>query len=178
MEYFVIQVVTGREDYFIRYLKSNSIDIFKKVIWLRKELSVRKSGKITKKTSAIFPGYIFYESDNIEYNEISAIKSAPGFCRFLKSNQDIRPLPENERRLVFKLLSGGEIAGESRVVFDINDRIKVLEGPMKDLEGQIIKVDKRKKRAKIKLNLYDNSFAIDFGFQIIELLKEEPAENG
>ena len=75
-------------------------------------------------------------------------------------------------------MSGGEIAGESKVVFDLNDRIKVIEGPMKDLEGEIIKVDKRKKRAKIKLNLYENSFTIDFGFKILELIKEEPADNG
>jgi transcriptional antiterminator NusG len=39
---------------------------------------------------------------------------------------------------------------------------------MKGLEGQIIKVDKRKKRAKIRLKLYEDSFPIDFGFELIE----------
>ena len=102
----------------------------------------------------------------------------PGFCRFLQSNQDIRALPDQERRLIFKLMSGGEVAGESTVVFDVNDRIKVIDGPMKDLEGEIIKVDKRKKRAKIKLKLYENSFSIDFGFKILELIKEENSDNG
>lgn len=178
MEYFVIQVVTGKEDYFQKYLKGTYPEIHSSLIWLRKELTIRKTGKISKKVTSIFPGYLFYEAESLGYDELAIFKSAPGFCRFLKTNQDIRPLPERERRLVFKLLSGGEIVGESNVVFDANDRIKVISGPMKDLEGKIIKVDKRKKRAKIKLNLYENSFTIDFGFKIIELMKEEPSNNG
>ncbi|MCL2557796.1 MAG: antitermination protein NusG, partial [Treponema sp.] len=42
--------------------------------------------------------------------------------------------------------------------------------PLKGLEGRIIKVDKRKKRAKIRLDLYDESFAIDLAFEIIDAL--------
>ncbi|MDR2619211.1 MAG: antitermination protein NusG, partial [Treponema sp.] len=32
----------------------------------------------------------------------------------------------------------------------------------------IIKVDKRKGRAKIKLDLYDDSFTIDLAFEVLE----------
>jgi transcriptional antiterminator NusG len=35
------------------------------------------------------------------------------------------------------------------------------------LEGYIVKVDRRKKRARVKLSLYQNSFAIDFAFEEI-----------
>jgi transcriptional antiterminator NusG len=35
------------------------------------------------------------------------------------------------------------------------------------LEGSIIKVDKRKGRAKIKLDLYNDSFSIDLAFEVI-----------
>ena len=178
MNYFVIQVVTGKEDVFMNFLKNIHPDIYKNLYWLRKELTIRKGGKLKKKVSSIFPGYLFYEADFPSFQEITVLRKIPGFCRFLQSNQDIRPLPEEENRLVFKLLSGGEVAGESTVIFDVNDRIKVIDGPMKDLEGEIIKVDKRKKRAKIRLKLYENSFSIDFGFKIMELIKEEPSENG
>ncbi len=178
MEYFVIQVVTGKEDNFLKFLKRSSPEIYENTYWLRKELTLRKEGKLRKKVSSIFPGYLFYETDFPGYTEISVLRKIPGFCRFLQSNQDIRPIPVEERRLIFKLLSGGEVAGESTVIFDINDRIKVIDGPMKDLEGEIIKVDKRKKRAKIKLNLYENSFYIDFAFRILERIKEEPSDNG
>jgi len=43
----------------------------------------------------------------------------------------------------------------------------IVDGPLMGLEGRIIKVDKRKKRAKVKLNLYDDSFAIDLAFEVM-----------
>ena len=43
---------------------------------------------------------------------------------------------------------------------------------MKGLEGRIIKVDKRKRRAKISLSLYEESFTIDFGFEILEKVED------
>jgi transcriptional antiterminator NusG len=59
------------------------------------------------------------------------------------------------------------MAGKSRVYFNENSRIVVIEGPLMGLEGKIIKVDKRKGRAKIKLDLYDEAFAIDLAFEVI-----------
>jgi transcriptional antiterminator NusG len=59
------------------------------------------------------------------------------------------------------------------VYFDRNSRIVVLEGPLMGLEGKIIKVDKRKGRAKIKLDLYDNSFSCDLAFEVIGTLENQ-----
>jgi transcriptional antiterminator NusG len=36
------------------------------------------------------------------------------------------------------------------------------------MEGNIIKVDRRKGRAKVKLELYKDSFTVDFGFRDIQ----------
>jgi transcriptional antiterminator NusG len=66
------------------------------------------------------------------------------------------------------------MAGKSKVYFDANSRIVVTEGPLMGLEGKIIKVDKRKGRAKIKLDLYNDSFSIDLAF---ELLGTAPSPN-
>jgi transcriptional antiterminator NusG len=94
-----------------------------------------------------------------------------GFYRFLRSNQNIVPLADRDLELVLHFIKKtGPIAGISRVYFNENARIVVIDGPLMGLEGRIIKVDKRKKRAKIKLNLYDDSFAIDLAFEVIGAL--------
>ena len=46
-----------------------------------------------------------------------------------------------------------------------------MEGPLKGLEGLIIKVDKRKKRAKIKMDFANDSILIDLGFELIKGLE-------
>jgi transcriptional antiterminator NusG len=36
------------------------------------------------------------------------------------------------------------------------------------MEGRVVKVDRRKGRARIRLELYEDSFMIDFGFDALE----------
>ncbi|MCL2293711.1 MAG: antiterminator LoaP [Spirochaetes bacterium] len=172
MEYFVIQLLTGKEESFLKYAKNSLSEENIRFFWLRRELFIKKLGKMKKSVSSIFPGYIFIESEDISYDFYKKIRRFPGFCRFLRNNDDIRALPHDDKRLVYQLSSNGEIAGISRVYFNEDDRIRVISGPMKGLEGEIAKVDKRKKRAKIRLKLYENSFLIDFGFELIEHFEE------
>jgi transcriptional antiterminator NusG len=121
-------------------------------------------------TLGIFPGYIFIElgddEDIIAYQW--SFRSTDGFFRFLKSNQNICALTGRDLEVVMHFIRKvGPVAGVSKVYFDENSRIVVTEGPLMGLEGKIIKVDKRKGRAKIKLDLYDDSFAIDLAFEVI-----------
>jgi len=173
MEYFVIQLLTGKEESFLKYAKNSLHGENIRFFWLRRELFIKKLGITRKSVSSIFPGYLFIESDNISYDFYKKIKKFPGFCRFLRNNDDIRPLPLEDKKIVYQLSSNGEIAGISKIYFNEDDKIKVISGPMKGLEGEIIKVDKRKKRAKIKLKLYEDSFYIDFGFELIEHFEKE-----
>ena len=46
---------------------------------------------------------------------------------------------------------------------------------MEGLEGRIVKIDRRKQRARIRLDLYDNSHLIDLGFEELEARDEEPS---
>jgi len=103
----------------------------------------------------------------MDARRLRTIRNCTGFVRFLKTNQDIRPLEGEDLELVRHFLSFGEIVEQSKVTFDVNNRIVVQEGPLKGLEGRITKVDKRKGRAKVQLDMYDNSFRIDLGFEVL-----------
>jgi transcriptional antiterminator NusG len=104
------------------------------------------------------------------------VKRLPYFLRFLPENEDIRPLSDEDKRVIAHLVSYGEVVQPSRVRFDENSRILVLEGPLKGLEGRITKVDRRKGRAKVRLDLYNNSFEVDFAFESMERLKPREHE--
>ena len=95
------------------------------------------------------------------------MRKTDGFFRFLPDNHNITPLEERDRALLLHFLSYGEIVETSEVYFDENSRIQVFKGPMKGLEGRVVKVDRRKKRAKVKLVLYEQYFLIDFGFEVL-----------
>ncbi len=59
--------------------------------------------------------------------------------------------------------------------FDENKRIRIVAGPLKNLEGMIVRVDRRKGRARVRLALYEDSFEVDFGFEALEAAPVSPS---
>ncbi len=189
MNYYVIQVMTGDEE---RYLKLTqrafqvasepSAQIFAperglhgppqeaetgRLLWPRRRLTIIKRGVRKQVLAPIFPGYLFYEAESVSPGAFGLLKRFSGFIKFLKDNHNIQPLAGEDRELLLHFISFGEIVDRSKVYLDANRRVRVASGPLKGLEGRIVKVDKRKGRAKVRLSLYENSFLIDFGFDLL-----------
>ncbi len=173
MNYFVIQVKTRGEGKFLTIARKKGIGEGVKLVWPRRLLSIRRKGRMHKSLAPIYPGYIFIEAEHLPNEDYWKLKRTPGFYRFLESNHNIKPLEGEDKRLLLHFLSFGEIVEKSLVTFDENSRIKVIDGPLSGLAGKIVKVDKRKKRAKVKLDLYDNSFLVDLSYEILEESKEK-----
>jgi len=172
VNYYAIQVRTRSEEKFMRLFGALHPQVNFPLHFPRRRIDIRRKGVVRPSTTAVFPGYIFVEA---EAEDILAhqwlFRRTDGFFRFLRSNQDIKPLADKDLELVLHFVrKAGPIAGISRVRFDHDSRIVVMDGPLSGLEGRIIKVDKRKKRAKVKLNLYDDAFAIDLAFEVMEVL--------
>jgi transcriptional antiterminator NusG len=170
MRYYTIQVKTGSELKFMRFYTAAYHDKPLCLYFPRKEVPQRKLGVTRNKISAVLPGYLFIEltEDDSIKDYYWELRETPGFFRFLVSNSDIRPLEGKELEMVLYLLKkAGPVAGVSKAVFDENARIVILEGPLMGFEGSIIKVDKRKGRARVRLDLYDESHWIDLAFEVI-----------
>jgi transcriptional antiterminator NusG len=167
MNYYVVQVQTRSEKEFLELARDKLSDAELRLLWPRRELTIRKMGKKIQTLAPIFPGYIFLEAEEVPADVYWTLRRTPGFYRFLESNTNILPLPDDERKLVLHFLSFGEVIRKSQVIFDEQSRIRVVGGPMEGLEGLIVKVDKRKGRAKIRLDLYEDSFLVDLGFDVL-----------
>lgn len=168
MHYYAIQVRTRAEDKYIRLFKANNPEDAARLVFPQRRLSVRRMGKVRDELAPVFPGYLFIEvEDSLSVKLQWSLRKTDGFFRFLRSNQDICPLTDDDLRTVLHFIGIGSVAEKSKVFFNDSDRIVVAEGPLKGLEGNIVKVDKRKGRAKVKLDLYDDSFTIDLAFEVI-----------
>ncbi|POR03980.1 hypothetical protein AU468_04765 [Alkalispirochaeta sphaeroplastigenens] len=180
--YYAIQVLTGEEQRFIQRVEKQvplagrgdpEIPPFH-LRWPRRKLVIRRKGKRISTIRPIFPGYLFLEAPEVTPPLYHLLRRSTGFIRFLPENHALTPLGAQELRLVRHLLSFGEVLKESTVRFDENSRIVVKEGPLQGLEGQIVKVDRRKGRAKVQLDLYETAFLIDLAFQVMEKAPNPP----
>jgi transcriptional antiterminator NusG len=168
MTFFVIQVRTGEEGRYLKQAEKRLPLPEQRLWWPRRALRVRRRGRWIDEVASIFPGYVFLQSDRLSPELYWALKQIEGFGRFLKDNQHIEPLNARDQAVLQHFLAFGQVVERSRVVFDLHKKIKVLAGPLEGLEGRIIKVDRRKGRARVRLELYENSFLIDFGFDALE----------
>ena len=171
MTYYTIQVKTRSEEKYMKLFRNNYPEIDLPLYFPQRFLDVRRAGKTVRDNAPVFPGYIFIgleTGDDIQ-NYRHAFRHTEGFFRFLRSYQTIVPLAGRDLEIVLHFISkAGPLAGKSKVYLDENSRIVVMEGPLLGLEGRIVKADKRKGRAKIKLDLYDESFTIDLAFEILD----------
>lgn len=169
MQYYAVQVKTRGEDDYVRKLRSSYPAQDVEIIVPKRTVILRKGGIKRRGTASIFPGYIFLGVDEAVSPELRwFVRRTPDFYRFLPSNQDPIPLGGRDLDLLTHFISFGERADTSKVAFDENDRIVVLEGPLKGLEGLIVKVDRRKGRAKVRLDMCRNSFLIDLAFSAVD----------
>jgi len=168
MEYYALQVKTRGEEKFIRRFRAQNPGINLPLYFPQRCLDLRRGGRIIPSRLPVFPGYVFLELS--EYENILdyqwIFRKTDGFYRFLRSNQDIAPLLNRDLELVLHFIKY-PLAGKSKVIFNESSRIVIISGPLYGLEGRIIKVDKRKERAKIKLDLYGDSFCIDMAFEVL-----------
>jgi len=176
--FYALQVKTKGEEKFIRQAAALHPLFGRGLSFPQRCLDIRKGGKIKPSKLAIFPGYVFLElgADENVNNCFWAFRKIEGFYRFLKSNRDITPLNGKDLEIVLHFVKKvGPLAGKSQVYFNEESKIVVLYGPLAGLEGKIVKVDRRKKRAKISLDLYGDSFYIDLAFEVIEKKAQEAA---
>jgi transcriptional antiterminator NusG len=169
-----VQVKTRAEEKYIKLLRALHPEISFPIFFPKRRIDIRRKGVVKQSTTAVFPGYIFIEVEEEEdiYLHQWAFRRTEGFFRFLKSNQNITPMTDRDLEIALHFIKDvGPVAGKSRVYFNENSRIVVVEGPLMGLEGRIVKVDKRKGRAKIKLDLYNDSFSIDLGFEVIGVVE-------
>lgn len=166
MEYFVLQVKSNEEDEFIRRAGVSPAGLHGRLFSPKRVLPIRRGGKVANRELPVFPGYVFLEVEALGSGARWDFRHVDGFYRFLRNGEgEPIPLSEKDRSLLLHFISLGKRADISKVTFDEKDRIVVIEGALKGLEGRIAKVDRRKGRARVILDLYEKSFPIDFGFE-------------
>ena len=75
-------------------------------------------------------------------------------------------------KFILSMVDHENVIPESKIFYE-NDRVVVKAGPLMNMEGRIIAVDKRKKRIKIRLPFFNTYKNIQFSFELIEKVQYE-----
>lgn len=164
--WYALFVLTGQEEKVkerIQYRFKNSELRF---IVPKRRLLERKSGKWEQKVRTILPGYILVNG-TLGEKEYYLLEGVPGLLRVLKDNGEPFEIPEEDIAVIKKLICNGDII-EPFSVFEESGKAIVVDGPLIGLEGLIYSVDKRKGRAKIRINFAGEPRLIDLSIFMIQ----------
>ena len=171
MEYYCIMVKAGAEEAFKTDFEKSlrKFDDSAQVMFFKKKM---RTSKKVEYEQALFPGYVFISLQKMSPSVLSEAKLNRNFYHFLPSNKEIHPLKGEDLEYLAKLKKFGEVQGFSKAYFNENMRIVITDGPLVGLAGNIIKVNRKRQRVTVKLDICSNTMKFDLAYDDISLEKK------
>ena len=167
MEYYCIMVKTGSEETFKTDFEKilREYDSTAELMFFKKKM--RTSKKIEYE-QALFPGYVFISTQKLSPDIARIARANRNFYHFLPSNTEIHPLEGKDLEYLSNLKKFGEVQGFSKAYFNENMRIVVTDGPLMGFSGNIIKVNRKRQRVTVKLDLCSSTMKFDLAYDEIK----------
>ncbi len=172
-EWYVVNTYSGHENKVKEKLEMRASSmgmedyIFRVVVPEVKQIEV-KNGKQKETTKKMFPGYILVEmimNDEAWF----IVRNTPGVTGFIgSSGKGAKPFPltpaEVDKILGTMGLSRLEIGNE----LNVDDTVKVINGPFEGMFGKIKKVDMENQKLEISLDLFGQETIVEVSLTEIE----------
>lgn len=128
----------------------------------------RMGGKVIEERVILFPGYVFIRVDH-DGPEMDVLRTRyhENVLRVLTYEDGRWQLFGADRALVEALFQENGVIGFSKAYME-GERIRILEGFLKQYEGNIVRVNKRAGTAEIRVRLQDKTISTWLGFEWIE----------
>ena len=165
-QWYVVNTYSGHENKVKEKLEMriNSLgkqdQMFRVIVPEQKEIEI-KDGKEKEKVKKMFPGYVLIEmimSDDAWY----IVRNTPGVTGFLgSSGKGAKPFPlpthEIDKILSDMGLSRIELGNDLKV----NDKVKIVDGPFKDMIGTVTNIDIAEQLLNVNIDLFGQETSVE-----------------
>jgi transcriptional antiterminator NusG len=133
-----------------------------------------KGGKKVTVQKKVFPGYLLVRCD-LDDDTWGAIRNTPGVTGFVGPGTKPTPLSrrEVENILQVKVEGGGEAAtkrGRPRLEYEVDETVRVKEGPFADFSGQIAEINEDQLKLKVLVNIFGRETPVELEFSQVAKL--------
>ena len=162
--WYVLHTYSGYEENVKRNLEQriDSFDMRDKIfaVLVPKEKKIKiKNGKRVEIEEKIFPGYILVEmvvTDDSWY----VVRNTPNVTGFVGSGTTPTPVDQKEVEDLIKRMSGAT-QPQHKVDFEVNDVVRIIDGPFKNFEGKISQVDHERGRVKALVSMFGRETPVE-----------------
>lgn len=163
--WYAVFAQTGKEEAIKNKLQTCLENKSKPVI-IKRKLKERKKGIWTDVQKNLYPGYILVYGKLNKYDCIN-INRIPGTIKVLSDKDGPIPIAQKEMQIIEKLIDMDGIIGYSNAIIK-NSKVIITDGPLKNCQGLVKSINKRKSRAKVKVQFLGEERLVDFGIKILD----------
>ena len=145
-------------------------DLFGNILMPEEQVVELVKGK--KKTSArkFFPGYILV---NMELNDETwhIVKSTPKVTGFVGGSNDpktIPPVSEAEISEIHQQVREGALRPKPKVLFEVGEGVKVIDGPFQDFTGVVEEVKPEKGKLRVLISIFGRATPVELDLVQVE----------
>ena len=170
--YFVIQVTSRTEEEMIKKIKL-CIDssLIEDIFCCKRERCKKVNGKWIEYKETCFPGYIFVSTSKPSLLA-RELRNVEGFSRLVGFGKlgsfSFMPLSEDEEKMINHLIGKNNVIELSTIEFEEGNKVKIIDGPLIGLEGQIVKFNFHKRVAYVNINFGNTTTLLQLGIDMIE----------
>ncbi|MCA9387348.1 transcription termination/antitermination factor NusG [Candidatus Dojkabacteria bacterium] len=169
-KWYIVKAISGKENSTALLLKQRISatgldDIISEVVVPTQDKIVIKKGKKETKNERIFPGYILVHMNPTE-EALHLVRNTDGVQGFIGYNQRTRkptPLKEHEVKGILEFTKVKQ-APTYQSKFNINDTVKVNDGPFKEFIGTVQEVNEAKGQVTVLLSIFGRETPVQLDF--------------
>ncbi len=131
--------------------------IFGVLVPKEKKIKIKNS-KRTVVEEKIFPGYILVEmivTDDSWY----VVRNTPNVTGFVGSGTTPTPIDQKEVEALLKRVSSGE--PQHKIDVEVNDVVRIVDGPFKNFEGKVNFVDDERGKIKVLVAMFGRETPVE-----------------
>jgi transcriptional antiterminator NusG len=164
--WYAIHTYAGYENAVARNLKQRIESlgmedrIFNVLVPTEKKIKIKGSKRV-EEDEKIYPGYILVDmivTDDSWY----VVRNTPRVTGFVGSGVYPVPLEKKEVDTLFARMNKEEVKHTIDVVVD--DIVKIVDGPFKELEGKVSEVDDNRGKIKVLVSMFGRETPVELDF--------------
>src|SRR3989338_3870621 len=164
--WYVIHTYSGYEESVVEALtqRMSTMDMEEKIfnILVPKEKKIKiKNGARKVIEEKIFPGYVLVEmlvTDDSWY----VVRNTPNVTGFIGTGNTPTPIDEAEIKSLLKRMGVEE--PQYKIDVQVNDPVKINDGPFKNFEGKVAEVDEERGKVKVLVNMFGRETPVELDF--------------
>ena len=171
--WYIVHVYSGFEKKIAQAIRENAAqqgisELYEEITIPAEDVLEMRRGKKVAMEKKFFPGYILVK---MVMNDASwhLVKSIPKVTGFLGGGGNRpQPISQSEADRIFAQLQEGMEKPKDRVIFEVGEQIKVVDGPFDSFVGVIEEVDAEKERIKVSVSIFGRPTPVDLQYSQVE----------